>query len=115
MKKNLAKELYVDRITKQTTYPVFRSLIGILTILIHLLAVVSLAIGGALSFSLVDHSFFFATLVLIATLIISFILYIIGRLVYEVASILADLADSTLDLNSRYEQQETEAHVSTVS
>lgn len=70
----------------------------------------AIVIGGVMAYSLIENSSFFSILVLIVTLVISSILYIIARLVYEVASILADLADSTLDLNCRYETQETEDH-----
>ena len=51
-----------------------------------------------------DESTLLMGLALVITIIISAVIYIFGRLLYEIASIFADIADSILDLNSRYDQ-----------
>ena len=103
-KKNLKKESYLDRITDQTSYPVLRSLTSILSNLLIALSIVNLGLGVLLSMQLRDESTLLMGLALVITIIISAVIYIFGRLLYEIASIFADIADSILDLNSRYDQ-----------
>jgi membrane protein YqaA with SNARE-associated domain len=100
---NAKKETYLERVANQTSYPVLRGLISFLSNLLLLLAIVNFGIGliGALYFR--EFNSILAIVSLLASTLISAVIYIIGRIIYEGISILIDIADSTLDLNSRYE------------
>jgi hypothetical protein len=104
-KLNPKKEAYLDRVTDQTSYPVLRGLISVLSNLLIAVAIVNLGVGVLLAIKFSNDSMLFAGVTFVITLLISAVIYILGRLLYEVASIFADIADSILDLNCRYDQQ----------
>lgn len=104
-KLNPNKEAYLDRVTNQTSYPVLRGLVSVLSHLILAVASVNLGVGVLLAIKFSNDSILFAGVTLVITILISAVIYILGRLLYEVASIFADIADSILDLNCRYDQQ----------
>lgn len=98
---NTKKEAYLDRVATQTSYPVLRGLIAFLANLLFGLALVCAIIGflGALNFSGV-----LAIVTFVASILIGAVVFILGRIVQEGMSLFVDLADSILDLNSRYEE-----------
>jgi hypothetical protein len=68
-------------------------------------AIVILGVGVLLAIKFSNDSMLFAGVTLVITLLITAVIYILGRLLYEVASIFADVADSIIDLIYRYDQQ----------
>jgi|694.fasta_scaffold50210_2 hypothetical protein len=104
-KLNPKKEAYLDRVTDQTSYPVLRGLTSVLSYLMLAVAGVNLGLGVLLAIKYSNDSLLIAGVILVITLLSSGVIYILGRLFYEVASIFADIADSILDLNCRYDQQ----------
>jgi F0F1-type ATP synthase assembly protein I len=102
---NTEKEAYLDRIKDETSYPVLRGLISVMSNILIALATVSLVVGLLLSIYFSNNSPLFAVVAFIISILISSLIYIAGRLLYEAASIFADIADSVIDLNYRYDRQ----------
>jgi len=102
-KANTKKEAYLDRVATQTSYPVLRGLIAFRANLLFGLALVCVVIGflGALNFR--DFSSVLAIVTFVASILIGAVVFILGRIVQEGLSLFVDVADSILDLNSRYE------------
>ena len=100
MTRNVTKEQYIKRIRSESAYPAFR-------LLTNIFAIISYVIGGftILSFTgvLTAKGLTLEGIVLsIATILVGIIFIIIGKVAKETSSMLADVADSIMDLNSRY-------------
>lgn len=100
-KLNTRKEEHLDRVSRETSYPVIRGLVGIVANLFYALALMIAALG------LVSIYFFGAAgaFTLIVAAVVGSIIWIIGRLIFEAGLVLVDLVDSILDINSRYEAE----------
>jgi hypothetical protein len=102
---NPTKQAYLQRIRSQSSYPTFRSLIGIFALLLYILGAVCILggiIGGLGAMAKQGAS---GLVVIVVGFIAGAIYIIMGKVVREASSMLADIADSVTDLNSRYEQQ----------
>lgn len=102
---NTEKEAYLDRVKDETSYPILRVLISVISNILLALATASLVVGVLLAIYFSNNSPLFAVIAFIISVLISSLIYIAGRLLYEAASIFADIADSIIDLNYRYDRQ----------
>jgi hypothetical protein len=102
---NSPKQQYLRRIRSQSAYPTFRSLVRIIAVLFYILG--ALMVLGALVAGLaaMAREGFAGVLVLFGGIILGLVYIVIGRVTQEAAFMLADIADSMTDLNSRYEAQ----------
>jgi hypothetical protein len=95
-KLNPKKEAYLDKLTDQTSYPVLRGLISVLSNLLVAVAIVILGVGVLLAIKFSNDSMLFAGVTLVITLLITAVIYILGRLLYEVASIFLRMLQTLL-------------------
>lgn len=96
---NETKATYLHRIRSESAYPWFRRIIGIISSLVYGISAAVLIIGFLIP--LITKS---SWMYLLPCGGISVILLIVGMLIKETCSVVADIADSITDLNSRYEQ-----------
>jgi hypothetical protein len=96
------KQTYLERIRQETAYPTFRVLVRIIAICFYIAAVLMLlgTIFSGLN-SIEDST---AVFMLAVRIVLSVVCAAVGKLTQEAASMVADIADSITDLNSRYEQ-----------
>jgi hypothetical protein len=101
---NASKQKYIQRIRSQSAYPTFRSLVRIIAILFYLLG--GLIFLGALitGSAAMARQGFGGVLVILAGGVFGLFYIVIGRVTQEAASMLADIADSITDYNSRDDQ-----------
>jgi hypothetical protein len=95
------KQQYLQSIRANSAYPVYRGFIGTIALLGYALAgLIGLTalVGG---FGLMSRSFALGLLALVAGGVMAYLYYLLARFFREAALMLADLADSTVDSNSR--------------
>ena len=98
---NVAKQQYLHAIRSDSAYPVYRAVINTIALLGFVLAGV-IALGAVIGgFSAMSLSFMTGLGTLIVGGIFAAIVFMTAKLSKEAALILADLADSTVDANSR--------------
>lgn len=90
---NETKEIYLHRIRSQSSYPLIRKVATFVAFLFYSIAFLIVVVAVKL-YSLYG----------LFSLPIALIFAIAGGLLKEVSIIVADIADSITDLNSRYEQ-----------
>ena len=96
------KKTYLEKIRNETAYPIFRRIIQIFSILIIGSGILCI-IGGCVGFLIfVMNGDVTKAIVILAGGMLTGIIYItLGRLLKELASVLADIADSVTEMNSR--------------
>jgi ABC-type Fe3+ transport system permease subunit len=104
MATNPTKQQYIRRIRAESAYPAFRSLIEVFVILIFVAGGILIAVGLLAGFSMIVHEDEQGIFVILGGCFGGVICIIIGKVLKEAAFMLADVADSITDLNSRYEQ-----------
>lgn len=95
---NELKEQHVARIRGQSSYPVFRAVINILTIFLYILA-------GVIALASIYMAGERSDPRLLVGLLVALLQGVFAKVFQEVSLMVADIADSILDLHSRYEQQ----------
>ena len=100
------KQKYIQRIRSESAYPVFRSLVSTFAVLFYIFGALLIVAGLIIGFSLIAREGAAALAAMFGGVIAGLICIIIGRVSKEASFMLADLADSITDLNSRHEQQE---------
>ena len=96
------KDKYVKAIRAETTYPVYRSIIGVIALLVYAIAA-SLFIGSSyltMTLGNVDSAGMQAFFAIIGY-ISSILFYVIARFWKEAALIVADIGDSVTEVCSR--------------
>ena len=106
-KLNTRKEEHLDRVSRETSYPSTRRLVRLVANIFYALAVVNFGATLITALYLLSDSAFgmIDFFLLIAAAVISAIIWIIGRIIFEVGLVLVDVVDSILDINSRYEER----------
>lgn len=100
------KQNYVRRIRATSCYPAFRTSINVGVILLYMLGGL-LILGGIINgWRLLDGGDLKGLVSVIIGIVSGFVLIVVGRVGKDVALMVTDIADSLLDLNSRYEQQQ---------
>lgn len=96
------KKMYLEKIRGETAYPIFRQIIQIFSLLIIGFGVLCI-IGSCGAFLvLVKNGAVLNAIVILTVGVLTGLIYItLGRLLKELASVLADIADSAIDINSR--------------
>ena len=102
------KQKYIDRIRSESFYPIFRSLVRMLERMLFILGASSIFAGllfGSIILTQNSGSSIVALLTVVCGVFFGLVCINIGKVVREMFFMLADVADSITDLNSRYEQQ----------
>jgi hypothetical protein len=95
------KKQYLDRIRSDSAYPAFRSVVNIIALLLYAVGILLLLAGVLVGFGVGGAGKNFGAL--IAGIVLGLFYVILGKIVREVSLMLADVADSITDLNSRNE------------
>lgn len=99
---NTQKTDYLNRIRSQSAYPWVRRIAGLVTLIFYTLGAISI-------FSSLIFIFKFGGLGGISVVfggLLGIVLFVLGTIIKETSIMLADIADSITDLNSRYETTE---------
>lgn len=97
-----SKKIYLEKIRDETAYPIFRRIIQIFSWLIigfGILCIISSCI--AFLIFIIKGDGVPAIMSLVGGVLIGIIYITLGRLLKELASVLADIADSVTEMNSR--------------
>jgi predicted lipid-binding transport protein (Tim44 family) len=98
---NGSKQQYLQSIRADTAYPVYRGVIGMIAMLGYLFAGVT-ALGALVGgFGAMSSSFAMGLITLVTGAIFAAIVFMLAKLSKEAALMLVDIADSTVDANSR--------------
>lgn len=95
------KKKYLDRIRSDSAYPAFRSVVNIIALLLYAIGVLLLLAGVLAGFGVLGGGTNVGAL--IAGIVLGLFYVILGKIIREVSLMLADVADSITDLNSRNE------------
>jgi hypothetical protein len=101
MTTNIKKEQYIKRIRSESAYPTFRLLTNIFAIIFYIIGgffAICGVFGGVFTMT---HDFVQGVVVLIFSPLLGALYIIIGKVAKETSSMLADVADSIMDLNCR--------------
>ena len=99
---NEQKQHYLLRIRSQSAYPWIRRLSTFVAFVFYTIALMIFAISIVVGGLAAKGAFWFP--IAAAALIVSTLFFIAGAVLKEASILLADIADSVTDLNSRYEQ-----------
>jgi len=98
---NGSKQQYLQSIRTDSAYPVYRSVIGLIALLGYLFAGV-LALGALIGgLTTMGTSFLMGLVALLTGGIFAAIVFLLAKMSKEAALMIVDLADSTVDANSR--------------
>ena len=98
---NASRQQYLQSIRADSAYPVYRGVIGMIALLGYLLAG-ALALGALVGgLGAMSNSFFMGLVALVTGGIFAAIVFLIAKLSKEAALMLVDIADSTVEANSR--------------
>ena len=97
-----SKKIYLEKIRDETAYPIFRRIIQIFSWLIIGFGILWI-ISGCIAFLIfiIKGDGVPAIMSLVGGVLIGIIYITLGRLLKELASVLADIADSVTEMNSR--------------
>jgi hypothetical protein len=95
------KKKYLDRIRSDSAYPAFRSVVNIIALLLYTVGILLLLAGVVVGFGVGGADKNFGAF--IAGIVLGLFYVILGKIIREVSLMLADVADSITDLNSRNE------------
>jgi hypothetical protein len=103
---NTPKAQYIQRIRTQSTYPTFRTFVGVIALLFYIIGAICI-LGGIIGMfaGMSQQGLGPGVIALFLGILIGLIYIVIGKLIKEASLMLADIADSITDVNSRYEQQ----------
>lgn len=99
---NPTKQKYIERIRAETTYPIFRRLVGVLATLIHVLGILYLVFGPISGIAILFKEGAVGLGFIVVSIVVGLLLILSGKLFKETSFMLADIADSITDLNCRY-------------
>ena len=97
------KAAYIDRIRSESAYKWFRGFISIITLILYSFAGISIFAGFAVIIFAGKGTGVLGIISAFAPLLIGVILFLIAIVSKEASLMLADLADSVMDLNARYD------------
>jgi hypothetical protein len=100
---NPQKRKYLARIRSDSAYPAFRGMVNVVTLLIYALGGIAFAAAIACALG-ADSNSSLKPIALVAVLV-GVVCMLLGKVFREVSLMLADVADSITDLNSRYETE----------
>jgi hypothetical protein len=95
------KQQYLESIRSNSAYPIYRNFIGILAMLGYLIAGIDALVALVMGFVSMRGSFFGGVGILILGGLGAVLTYFLVKFFKEAALILADIADSTIEANSR--------------
>ncbi len=98
---NTKKQNYLSSIRSDSAYPTFRSVIGIIAILMYVLGGIVVLFGLIGGIGMMTQQFLPGVMTLFISILIGVIYVVIGKIVKEAALMLADIADSITEANSR--------------
>lgn len=98
---NESKQQYLQSVRSDSAYPVYRSVIGIFALLGYLLAGTLALMTLVSGFGMMTNSLTMGLVTLLMGGIVSAMVFFLAKLSKEAALILVDLADSTVEANSR--------------
>jgi len=95
-----SKANYLKRIRKDSCYPAFRAIVNMLAVLLYLIAFL---LAASSMYAYADRN---APIFLMIGVPSALVIAFLARVFQEASSfMIADIADSTIDLHSKYEQQ----------
>lgn len=98
---NTSRQQYLQSIRAETAYPVYRGVIGTIALLGYVLSGV-IALGALIAgLGAMANSFLTGLIALIAGGVFAAIAFLVAKLSKEASLMLVDIADSTIDANSR--------------
>ncbi len=100
---NTPKAQYIQRIRSQSSYPTFRTFVGVIALLFYIIGAICILVG--ISAGISQQGIGSGMFALFAGVLIGIIYIVIGKVIKEASLMLADIADSITDLNSRNDQQ----------
>ncbi len=98
---NQQKQQYLELIRANSAYPVYRGFIGTIAMVGYALAALVGLAALVAGLTMASRELITGLLVLVAGGLTAYLYYLLARFFREAALILADLADSTVDSNSR--------------
>lgn len=98
-----SKQTYIQRIRSTSAYPTFRTFIGIIALLLYIFGLIAIIGGVLLGLAAMQSGDQSGIIAIFLGPIVGIIYIIIGKVLKEASLMLADIADSITDLNSRYE------------
>ena len=97
------KAAYIDRIRSESAYKWFRGFISIITLILYSFAGISIFVGITTIVVAGNGTGMWGIISAFIPLLIGVILFLIAIVSREASLMLADLADSVMDLNARYD------------
>lgn len=98
---NTTKKMYVEAMRADTNYPVYRRMIGIIAIIMKIVAVLAALMGTVSGFIQMGTSFLYGLFAILVALVAAALVYFLAQFYEEAAHIIADIADSVTEANSR--------------
>lgn len=94
---NALKQSHLNSIRSNTAYPAYRAVIGIISILLMMIAVL-IGLGGLVAgFGVMSQNGFLGILVLLVGISFAALAFFFARLWQEAAQILVDIGDSVIE------------------
>lgn len=98
---NAEKQKYLTDIRANTAYPVYRGMIGIITLLGMILAGLQGLSALIMGFTTMGQTFLGGLALLLLGLVVAALIFLGAKLFKEAALILVDIGDSVTERNSR--------------
>lgn len=98
---NVEKEKYLTEIRANTAYPIYRGMIGVITLLGMILAGIQGLSAVIMGFTTMGQTFLGGLAVLLLGLVVAALIFLGAKLFKEAALILVDIGDSITDKNSK--------------
>ena len=102
---NTPKFEYVQRLRNQSAYPTYRFFVRLITIIFYVIGALRIFDSFVDFLTVEPSSFLKAIISLLIALIIGIMYIVIGKVAKEAMMMLADIADSITDINSRHDSQ----------
>ncbi len=99
---NPQKKQYLDRIRSDSAYPAFRGVVNIIALLLYVVGALFIIGAVLVGFGVLGDGM--NPVAFISGMVLGLFYFVIGKVLREVSLMIADVADSITDLNSRYEQ-----------
>ena len=100
-----AKQQYLDALRRNSAYPTYRGVIGLVAFVFYAIAAVS-ALGALIGgLGAMTRSFITGLGTLIVGLLFAVLFFLMAKLYKEAALILVDMGDSIIDSNSQTQRQ----------
>lgn len=100
---NEAKKAFLKRIRSETSYPTFRSFVGVIAVLFYIAGVLNFLGGVFFGMDALQKQGPAGIGAILIGLLVGVICLVVGMIIKEAAPMLADVADSVTDILSKHE------------